>query len=135
MNNDSLPTPTTPEGIGVLLWAMQRQMDEHGRVLEALTARLAIMVTHDDIRGLRHEIAELAKSKDVDTKIEAVSARMNSRIDLLQADLNRTKPATLGKQLVMWCVGITTVLTCGGLLLQIAGKLDHVIATTQGAVK
>lgn len=103
------PPPTTSlEALGAHIWHLQRSQSENSLLLSK-------MATHEDIKGIHATIATLATRSELDQKIGA-----------LRDELNRTKPATLGKQLIAWALGLTVVFAAGALVLRIAQAIDRI---------
>ena len=101
--SDSPPQITTLESMGILLWHLQQQMTR----MEAQQ--------HTDIKARRETIATLASKQYVDDQIVS-----------LRDDVNRSKPATLFRNVVTFCAGFAVVVAFVGLAIKIGAALDAV---------
>lgn len=101
--SDAPPAITTLESMGILLWHLQQQI-----------ARMESQ-QHTDINGLKATIATLATKQYVDDRL----------LDL-RSEVNRTKPATLFRNVVTFCAGIAVVVAFVGLAIKIGAALDAV---------
>lgn len=101
--SDSPPQITTLESMGILLWHLQQQM-----------SRMETQ-QHTDIKALRETIATLASKQYVDDQIVS-----------LRGDVNRSKPATLFRNVVTFCAGFAVVVAFIGLAIKIGAALDAV---------
>lgn len=101
--SDSPPTITTLESMGILLWHLQQQITR----MEAQQ--------HSDIKQLKETVATLASKQYVD-----------ERMSTLRDEVNRSKPATLFRNVVTFCAGFAVVVAFVGLAIKIGAALDAV---------
>ena len=101
--SDSPPQITTLESMGILLWHLQQQMTR----MESQQ--------HNDIKALRETIATLASKQYVDDRLVS-----------LRDEVNRSKPSTLARNVVVFCGGVAVVFAFVGLAIKIASALDAV---------
>lgn len=114
MSDDRPPVVTSIEGLAGVLWALNQRIADQRSAQEAQREDL-----NNELKGIRDDIGKLARSADVDQKIAA-----------LRDELNRSKPSTLGKQIVVIAAGITTILALLVLLGNIAAKIDRIMVVT-----
>lgn len=105
------PEVKSLEAVSIHLWHIREQQSE---ILRDQAEMLRSMATHDDINGIRATIATLATRAEVDQKIGE-----------LHAELERTKPATLGRQIVVICAGILTVIAFVGVIAAVIRAIDR----------
>lgn len=101
--SEEAPRVTSLESMGILLWHLREQITR----MEAQQ--------HSDIKQLKETVATLASKQYVD-----------DRLDGLRDEVNRTKPATLFRNVVTFCAGFAVVVAFVGLAIKIGAALDAV---------